>query len=297
MKIFIVILTILLCQIHSALGNQLVRYNISEKYIDPKQAYYVDLLRLALEETKLEYGPYFMQPVPVEMSQGRTSIMVELDHGIDVTWRMTTADLEKRMLPIYIPLLKGLMGYRIFIINADEQHKFPKELSRAQLAKLIAGQGHDWPDIDILNHNDINVTAGADHTLLNMLARGRFDYFPRALHEPWLEIKDNDNFIVEKNLMLQYPAPLYFFVNKNNTELRDRILLGLNKAIDSGKFDQMFYQHSVTRTIFSSANLAQRKVFYFENPLLSPTTKNIMTDKRLWLDINNIKTAVSDKPE
>ena len=259
MKIFIVILTILLCQIHSALGNQLVRYNISEKYIDPKQAYYVDLLRLALEETKLEYGPYFMQPVPVEMSQGRTSIMVELDHGIDVTWRMTTADLEKRMLPIYIPLLKGLMGYRIFIINADEQHKFPKELSRAQLAKLIAGQGHDWPDIDILNHNDINVTAGADHTLLNMLARGRFDYFPRALHEPWLEIKDNDNFIVEKNLMLQYPAPLYFFVNKKNTELSQKSLARKFKDIKLSDLAVKSQKVSIRKKTKKVARMAQTR--------------------------------------
>lgn len=285
MKKLIIIIAFIWCQIPNALGNQLVRYNVSEKYPDPKQSYYIDLLRLSLEETKLEYGPFFMQPVPVEMSQGRTSIMVELDHGIDVTWRMSTVDLEKRMLPVYIPLLKGLMGYRIFIIKAGEQDRFPNTLTNTDLANMIAGQGHDWPDIDILNHNGIRVTAGADYSLLNMLEKGRFDYFPRALHEPWLEIKDNDKFVVEKNLMMQYPAPLYFFVNKKNTELRDRILLGLNKAIDNGKFDQMFYQHSVTKMIFSSANLAQRKVFYFENPFLSPTTKAIMADKRLWLDL------------
>ena len=269
---------------HLVAANQLVRYNISEQYPDPKQAYYIDLLALALEETKQEYGGYFMQPIPVEMSQGRTSIMVELDHGIDVTWRMTSADSENRMLAVYFPLLKGLMGNRIFIIRKGEQSRFPKDITFSALTDMIAGQGHDWPDNEILHHNEVKVTTGTGHTLLTMLTKGRFDYFPRALHEPWIEIKEKPNYVVESNLMFQYPAPLYFFVNKENTHLRDRITLGLNKALINGKFETFFNEHPITRDILSSADIANRKVFYFENPLLTPETKSIIADKRLWLN-------------
>ena len=42
--------------------------------------------------------------------------MVEQDDGIDIIWRMTSVDLEQRLAPVYWPLLKGMMGYRIFII-------------------------------------------------------------------------------------------------------------------------------------------------------------------------------------
>lgn len=275
------------------LANQLIRYNISIKHPDLKQHYYIDVLKLALEESKDEYGDYTLQAVPVEMTQGHTSIMVELEHGLDVTWRMTSAKAEQRMLAVYIPLLKGLMGHRIFIIRADEQARFPKDISLAQLSTMIAGQGHDWPDNEILIHNNLKVVTGAGYTLLEMLEKQRYDYFPRALHEPWVEIGGKEGFIVEQNIMLQYPAPLYFFVNKKNTALRNRIYAGLSKAVENGKFDELFHQHPITKNTLALAKVKDRKIFKFHNPLLSPETKAIIDDKRLWL--NNVQASqVSD---
>lgn len=284
MKKFTFLIGYFLLLSNFAIANQLVRYNISEKYPDPKQAYYIDLLELALEETKQEYGGYSLQPIPVEMTQGRTSIMVELDRGIDVTWRMTTVDYEKRMLAVYFPLLKGMMGNRIFIIRKGDQSLFYKNLPFSSLAKMVAGQGHDWPDNNILQHNNLPITTGANHTLLDMLNKGRFDYFPRALHEPWIEIKGKSNYVVEQNLMFQYPAPLYFFVNKKNVMLKNRIKLGLMKALNSGKFDKFFNEHPITRNILERANVQNRKVFSLINPQVSEQTQAIISDQRLWLN-------------
>ena len=177
-----------------------------------------------------------------------------------------------------------MMGSRVFIIRGDEQNLFPKNISLSSLGQMIAGQGHDWPDNTILKHNKLTITTGANHTLLDMLDKGRFDYFPRALHEPWIEIKDNSKFTVEKNLMLQYPAPLYFFVNKNNLLLRDRITLGLNKALNNGKFDKFFNEHLITRDTLDRANIQSRKVFHLVNPQLSEQTKAIISNPRLWLN-------------
>ena len=80
----------------------------------------------------------------------------------------------------------------------------------------------------------------------------------------------------------------YFFVNKDNTKLHDRILLGLNKAIANGKFDQLFYHHPVTENMLLLANLDKRIVFELENPLLSPKSKAITNDNRLWLGAKKI---------
>lgn len=193
-----------------AQDSQSIRYNISLQFTDEKQSYYIDLLKLALEETTDEYGSYKLEPVLIEMPQGRTSIMIEQGGLIDVTWRMTSKDMEEKLAAVYWPLLKGLMGYRIFIIDKNNQALFADRLSESELKLLVAGQGNDWPDADILEHNGYTVMRGPSHALLNMLEKGRLDYFPRALHEPWIEIEHRENFLVEEQILLRYPAPMFF---------------------------------------------------------------------------------------
>ena len=204
----------------------LVRYIESKKYPDLKQSYFVDLLTLALEASKHRYGEYKLQPVNIEMGQARSSAMLQQNELIDLTWRMTSKTLENKLQAIYFPILKGLMGYRIFIINKNKQHLFTKNTSLAHLQQVTLGQGHNWPDTDILISNNFNVVRGSASFLINMLKKGRFSYFPRALHEPWLEIAEEEELTVEKYLMLQYPAPIFFFVNKQNTRLQQRLSFG-----------------------------------------------------------------------
>lgn len=266
----------------SSWAKDVVRYNLSIKYPDPKQQYYVDVLELALKSSTDEFGDYELKDVSVEMPQGRSSILVELDQGLDITWRMTTAELEQRLQPIPIPLLKGLMGYRIGIIRKGEQENFPKNISKQQLQQVIIGQGHDWPDTIILRKNGMTVIEGLGHTLLTMLERKRFDLFLRAVHEPWLEIENKPNLIVEQNILVQYPAPMFFFVNRHNKRLHQRLIHGLNKAIDDGSFQMMFEEHPVTVNMIKDAKLEQRKVFKLFNPLLSVETQKLLEDKRLW---------------
>lgn len=261
-----------------------IRYNISTTYVDPKQGYYIDLLKLVLEASRSKYGDYQLIPVTIEMSQSRASIMVQQGQTIDVTWRMTSIALEQDLQAIYIPLLKGLMGCRIAIIRHDDVAIFSPNLTLAQLKKMPAGQGYDWPDSDILRANGFYVIEGSAFSLLTMLDKHRFDYFPRAIHEPWLEIVDKSEFVVEQHFLLKYPAPIYFFTNRTNHRLTQRLLDGFTAIIDSGAFDAFFLQHSVTQDILLQANLPQRKVFTLKNPLLSEKSRKILNNKTLWLD-------------
>lgn len=264
-------------------ANDVVRYNISKIYPDPKQSYYIDLLTLILESSRDKYGDYQLVPVTVEMSQGRTSIMVQQGKSIDVTWRMTSKALETDLQPIFIPVLKGLMGMRIAVIRRDDVNIFSPTLSLEELKALSAGQGYDWPDSDILRHNGFDVIEGSAFSMLTMLEKFRFDYFPRALHEPWIEIADKEQFIVESHFLLKYAAPMYFFTSKGNMRLAARLNYGFSNIVESGAFDEFFYQHSVTQNILVKANLPQRKVFSLENPLLSEKSREILSDKSLWL--------------
>ncbi len=280
MRFLVFILLILLSQ--TCLAQDVVRYAHSQSHPDSKAKYFIDLLTLVLEESKTEFGDYKLQPVAIEMAQERTSIMLQSNKYVDLTWRMTTKDLEQRLQAIYVPLLKGVMGYRIFIIRPESQQLFSKDMTLDHLKSIRLGQGYDWPDSDILKANKFTITLGPQNNLLKMLERKRFDYFPRALHEPWLEIAHNSSLIVEKNIALKYFAPMYFFVNKTNKRLASRLNMGFAKLVDSGKFDQFFRQHEQISGVLSKVNLHQRKVFELSNPLISENTKKLLNDKHLW---------------
>ena len=278
------VVLLLISSCHPAWAIDHVRYTQSKQYKDPKQEYYIAVLTLALEESKAEYGDFRLHAIPIEMAQGRTSIMVEHNTNIDVVWRMTSTDLEQKLAPVYVPLLKGLMGYRIGIIRRGEQEKFNKSLTVEQLKKIPFGQGYDWPDTKILEMSHFNVVKGGSHQLLDMLIRNRFDYFPRALHEPWHEISPDGALVVEQNWLIKYHSPLYFFVNKENSRLQQRLAFGLERAVENGKFDQLFNEHPITRDIIKKANLPNRRVVELHNPLLSPQSAELVDNKKLWVN-------------
>ena len=66
---------------------------------------------------------------------------------------------------------------------------------------------------------------------------------PCGLYEVWDEQRAHpeQEFMIEDSLMLHYPAPIYFFVNKKNTLLASRIERGLRIAMNDGSFDQLFF--------------------------------------------------------
>ncbi|NQZ81735.1 MAG: hypothetical protein HRT52_12035 [Colwellia sp.] len=280
-KIFIFIILFFIA--NTCIAMDVVRYVYSKNYPDPKEKYFLDLLELVLQNTQKEFGGYTIQPIAMEMAQERTSIMLEREEYVDLMWRMTTADLEQRLQAIYVPLLKGLMGYRIFIIRPENQKYFTKDMTLENLKLVPLGQGYDWPDSEILKANNFKVTLGHSNNLLKMLQKKRFDYFPRALHEPWIEIAHIKNLVVEKNIALKYFAPIYFFVNKKNIRLTNRLRKGLTNLVNSGEFEQFFHHHKLISGVIDRAKLHDRKVFDLTNPLISDYTQKLLNDKRLWM--------------
>lgn len=83
--------------------------------------------------------------------------------------------------------------------------------------------------------------------------------------------------------MLKYPAPMFFFVSKENTKLKQRIDFGFKKIIESGLFDKFFYHHNVTSDILAKADINNRLVYELINPLLSDKTRALLLNKTLWL--------------
>lgn len=255
-------------------ADTVIRHLRGEVPDDTRNAYFLSVLQLALEKTA-DQGDVALQPAAEAMPQSRALQKLSDNDGIDVVWSMTSIEREKQNRPIRIPLLKGLMGYRLLIIRAEDQSWFRRVQTIDQLRELRAGQGHDWPDTDILRANGLAVEGTVDYdSLFRMLQLGRFDYLPRAINEPWeeLALRPGRGLAVEEGLMLYYPTAEYFFVHRDNNVLADRIELGLRRALADGSFDKLFREHPVNANAFGKANILKRRIIRLDNPLLPPET-------------------------
>lgn len=217
------------------------------------------------------------------ITQGR--INEEVANGnLDVMWVSTSVKKEEDFLPVRIPLLKGLLGYRIMFIRQGEQSKFDSIRTLDDLRSIKLGQGRTWADTAILEANNIKVVKAAKKdNLFNMLDGSRFDAFPRGASEPFSEIQQYShlNIAIESNLVLAYKMPFYIFVNKNNHALAADIEQGLNLAIADGSFDKVFYRNPTVIDALEKARLDKRHVIELVNPTLPTNTP--VDRKELWL--------------
>ncbi|MES2824081.1 MAG: hypothetical protein V4732_10805 [Pseudomonadota bacterium] len=236
-----------------------------ERSAKTHEVYYLQLLRLALEKNVATDGPFIIEQHSKNLSHKR--FLAELareDGAIDIIWTMNDKRREQELLPIKVSLLRGLNSYRIFLIRKEDQHIFSSVTTFQELSKLSAGSSINWPDTPILESNGLPVVTAAHYELLfTMLAAKRFDYFPRGLYEIWNEqqIHADKNFSIESSIMLHYHAPIYFFVNKNNKALADRIERGLLLAIKDGSFDQLFFSIPGFKKGFDEMHNSSRRIF------------------------------------
>jgi hypothetical protein len=250
--------------------------------INDNDKYVYEMLQLALSYSKDKYTTAV--DCATEKTLART--ISEVESGVtDIMWTATDKEKENILLPIRIPLYKGLFGYRVLLINKDNLSKFNHIETIDDLKKLTLGQGSSWADTKILEANGFNVVKTMKYqSLIYMLDGGRFDAFPRGVHEPWEELNTYSklNLAVEPNIMLVYRMPFYLFVNKNNTSLATDIDRGFNVAIADGSFDKHFYSNHSVRAAISYANMSHRKVFELKNPNLPDETP--INRPELWLD-------------
>lgn len=260
-----------------------VRYKGPEDADDRRQEYFIDLLGQVMERTRDGFGDYRLEQVQRHMFQARALRYLEQGRLIDVVWTMTSVERERQVLPVRVPLFRGLLGYRIFIIRESEQARFDAIDSLASLAGMIGVQGHDWPDLDILRHNGLNIMSAPTYgEIFELLAKGRYDYFPRGVTEAFQELATHANLpiAVEQSILVYYPTAMYFFVSRANGALATRLGAGLRAMVADGSLDRFLRSHPNTRAAFETGSLENRRRFDLENPLLPAATP--LDEEALW---------------
>ena len=246
-----------------------ITHPTAQSFYDRRYVYALKLLRLILDRTVDTYGIYELKP-SASMTQDR--IIVQIEQGLlDVAHLPISEKAGQRLLPVRIPIRKGMLGWRLLLIRREDQHKFANVRTIEDLRKFKAGFGSQWGDLNILKTNVGEVTTNLDYELLfSMLIAKRFDYLHRGLHEPWDEValrkETYPTLHIEKTLVLHYPIGDYFYVGKQNPSLAERIESGFRALIEDGSFDRFFNKEY--GKIIEQAKIPLRRRIDFQNPFL-----------------------------
>lgn len=240
------------------------------------------LLKLALSYSDKEY--IFATTSEV---YSRPRVMESVKSGsISVMWGGTSEEMERDFIPIRIDAYRGLMNHRLFFIRQGDQSRFDQIRTLDDLKKIKFGQGRSWQDASILESAGLQVIkATKKPSLYYMLDGSRFDAFPRGANEVWTELAafPDLKLTVEKNLVLIYPLPTYFFVTPKDSVLAKDIEFGLESAIKDGAFDRYFYNSPEVKEALGKADLKNRRAIRIANPYLPKATP--LDRKELWLDL------------
>jgi len=206
---------------------------------------------------------------PEGLTQGRALKALSEGKLINLNWSVTTKEREQLLLPISIPIYKGLIGWRVFYIRSEEQDVFSQVNNVNDLQKFLAIQRFDWPDYKILLANDLNVEGDiAFNKMHDAVISGLADYYPRSILEVIGESNNyklkNKGLSIERSLLIKYPSAHNFFVNTKDVMLAKTIEKGFKIAIKDGSFASLFLRYYGEN--LKALELDKRRTFELKNP-------------------------------
>lgn len=249
--------------------------------------YFMRLLELALDKSGQPYR--ITHKATQVFNEARSEHNLTLNN-YNLHWLNTSIERESSLIPVKVPLFKGLIGWRLLLIRPETQARFDKVEQLDQLRPLRAGQGHDWPDTPVLKANGLTVVAsGSWEGLFKMLQLDRVDYLPRSVIEIWREqrIHAELGLQIESHLALNYQAAYYFFVNKQNPQIASAVNRGLLLAVEDGSFDEVFQQYF--GEYLTKAQLEKRQILRLSNPYFAE-----LPDPRLWYQPRPLQAPAAD---
>jgi hypothetical protein len=288
MRRLLFVLLLLAVRPRCAVADDVVRVVTSNLNLRPGElnAYDLAVLHEAMERTRRDYGAYEVQSVIENVSLAR-AIKLAIDGRLVNLLPVGVAEPapEREMIPVPFPIDKGLLGYRVALIDQRNQERLSRVHSVEDLRLLHVGQGSGWSDVRIYEHARIPVETTPDYdSLVSMLLHDRFDLFPRGLWEIAMEIATygsrRPGLAVEQHLLLHYPFFETFYVSRSSPRLAARLTAGLERMVADGSFDALFARHF--GRLLADLHLHQRVLIELENPFLPAWVP--IKRKELWFD-------------
>ena len=265
-----------------AYGQTNSAYQITHYQSQARYHFGHDLLVLALSKLDQPYTVNAFSDYPVNEARGEKML---LEGKFDIQWLSTSRYRESKLIPIKIPIYKGLLGLRLLLVTKENKEKLSQIRTLKDLRQYTGGHGSHWGDLPVYAANQLPVHPHAQYAALFLqLADNRFDYFHRGLNEIWEEqAKYSERLEIADSVMLYYPHPVYYFVNKDDETLAAHIKSGLEMALKDGSYKRLFLKHH--ESMIKKSRLDERQLILLKNPILPKGTPTINT--QWWLPVKS----------
>lgn len=266
-------------------AKDIIKINKGRSVKDLRSQYNFEILHKAMQLTEPEYGEYEIKIVIRGIPSIRLRQMIAEGDVINLAMVVTTPEWEKAAVPIRVPLRRGILNYRLLLINKNNLESFSHIKTIEQLKEKTVGLRRHWATWQTMTNLGYDVAnAYSYEAIFAMLDKQRFDYIPRGVHEIYDEIKmrkdELKNLMVEPHLALYIPAPFYVFISPSQPRLIKRFQLGLNRMVQQGILKDMLNKHY--SKFLQKADLKNRLILNVGNPDLPIETP--LDRKELWLN-------------
>ena len=232
----------------TAFALDVVNFAVSE-YAGDTNIYREQLLQRALEVTEPDFGPFELNLMRSGLSRHRALSEVVRAGKINTFIMVYYPEWSQKTYVVPIPTMRGLLSYRLLLVNKNNAHKFSDIKSLEDLKKLRVGTLKRWSLTNILESQGFNIVrVETRDALFKMLDAGRFDYLMRGANEVFMElaspkISSKENIILEKNIKLVLPMPQYFYVSLREPGLAKRLNVGMQRLLENGTLDDLLEEH------------------------------------------------------
>lgn len=242
-----------------------------------RKTYEQQVIHLALEKTRPKVGTFEL--VPVNMIS-RTHAIASMSQNLYQNFLMSlsyedTLVASGNLIYIPFPIELGALSYRICYAHKNLITQVRQIETLEQLKAYKVAVGADWLDGRILQHQGVQIVAGANITsLFRMTQAGRADLFCPSPSEYFHELENAKvtDLQLDNQLALYYPLPKFLFSHKSNQALLDRIKQGLEIAYQDGSLLQLWKTEHAGN--LARAKLNERHLIQLDNPFISSLPKD-----------------------
>lgn len=237
-----------------------------------RQAYELSLLQRVMNITSGDYGHAAIEEDLTDYPRAEDEGSIFQKGGdLCVTVAGNPKFQSGRFIPVYDPIMDGLLGHRLLIIRQEDQPEFSRCVSAEMLRKKVMGIPETWADAPLFRSNGYPVEErGSFDELFYRLKTGEFDYVSMGVNEVFPVFAEKaaelGGLVIESSLRLYYPFALVFYVHPNQPQLAERLRVGLRTLRRSGEFGVMF--QSYFQQLFIDADFQARRGIYLTNPVL-----------------------------
>ncbi len=257
-------------------------------------AYEFGVIEMALEFAEEDY---VLEVEEIDgLTQSRLSEMLS-NGDVDLMFSGYSTNRENTFLQVNIPMTRGILGHRAFMIHGDKKDALTHVKTIEQLRQFCVGTGTDWPDADIMEKNGFCVERAPRNKLWEMLENKRFDLLTRAIHEAYRELPEVQakypQIVLNETVILAYPFDFFIYVPKQNTHLWQIVTNGLLEAYRTGAFMEHFRNDPAIRRGIQAMQ-SGRQTFHIENQAMDAATRTI--DARFWYNSSDLYLNDNNNP-